>query len=148
MKSMLGLLLAFAVFAKAASVGAMDTRLTAVSATPVVVCPGSARVMTRTEMLFGRSRPLGGFITDAEWTSFLDAEVTPYFPAGLTVLRGLGQWRDKEGRLAKEESSVLVIWHELTERANTDIETIRSTYRKRFDQESVMRVDGASCVSF
>jgi hypothetical protein len=75
-------------------------------------------------------------------------EVTPRFPAGLTVLQGPGQWRGSDGRLAKERSNMLVIWHEPTSRTDADIEAIRSAYKQRFDQESVMRVDSASCVSF
>lgn len=148
MKTILGLLLTSAVFAAAANVGAQDTRLAAASVAPGASCPSSARAMTRIEMLFGRSRSQGSSITDVEWASFLDAEVTPRFPAGFTVLRGLGQWRSGNGHLAKEESSILVIWHEPTSRTNADIETIRSAYKSRFEQESVMRVDGTSCVSF
>ena len=148
MKTILGLLLACSVVAAAANVGAQVRRLAAVSVAPGLSCPGPARAMTRIEMLFGRSRSQGGSITDIEWASFLDAEVTPRFPAGFTVLRGLGQWRGSDGHLAKEESSILVFWHEPTSRTDTDVETIRSAYKSRFEQESVMRVDGASCVSF
>jgi hypothetical protein len=104
--------------------------------------------MTRLEMLFGTSRSGGAPVTDEEWTKFLDTEVTPRFPAGLTVLRGPGQWRGSDGRLAKEQSNILVIWHEATRRTDAEIEAIRAAYKQRFDQESVMRVDSASCVSF
>jgi hypothetical protein len=104
--------------------------------------------MARLDMLFGTSRPEGPPITEEEWASFLDAEVTPRFPAGLTTPRGLGQWRSSDGRLAKEQTHVLVIWHEPSPRANADFEAIRSAYRSRFQQESVMRVDSVSCVLF
>jgi hypothetical protein len=49
------------------------------------------------EMLFGTSRPQGLPVTDEEWASFLDSEVTPRFPHGLTVLRGPCQWRGSDG---------------------------------------------------
>jgi hypothetical protein len=68
--------------------------------------------------------------------------VTPRFPAGFTVLNGPGQWRGSDGRLAKEQSNILVIWHKPNNRAEADIEAIRSAYKARFAQESVMRVDG------
>jgi hypothetical protein len=42
----------------------------------------------------------------------------------------------------------VVIWHEPSGTTDTDIEAIRSAYKQKFDQESVMRVDSASCVSF
>lgn len=99
-------------------------------------------------MLFGTSRSKGPPITEEEWASFLDAEVTPRFPTGLTTLRGPGQWRGSYGRLAKEQTHILVIWHEPSPRADADIEAIRSAYKSRFRQESVMRVDSVSCVLF
>ena len=115
---------------------------------PGLSCRGSARPMARLEMLLGTSRRDGQTISEEAWGSFLDSEVTPRFPAGLTVLRGPGQWRGNDGQLAKEHSNVLIIWHEPTSRTDDDIEAIRSAYKARFDQESVMRVDSVSCVSF
>jgi Protein of unknown function (DUF3574) len=111
-------------------------------------CAGASRPMARLELLFGTSHVRGTPITDEEWAAFLDAEVTPRFPDGLTVLQGRGQWRGGDGRLTRERSNVLVIWYEPGDRTSADIEAIRSAYKKRFEQESVMRVDSASCVSF
>src|SRR5262245_50516098 len=130
-----------------AAVGAAQTRGLSVT-TPVTICRSSAHAMARLEMLFGTSRPQSGAVTEAEWSSFLDTEVTPRFPAGLTVLNGPGQWRGSDGRLAKEQSRILIIWHEPNNRTEADIEAIRSAYKARFAQESVMRVDSTSCVSF
>jgi hypothetical protein len=128
--------------------GAEYTRRAAGSGAPGVSCRGAARAMARLEMLFGTSRPQGAPVTDEEWASFLDSEVTPRFPAGLTVLRGPGQWLGSDGHLAREQSNILIIWHEPTIRTEGDIEAIRSAYIKRFDQESVLRVESVSCVSF
>jgi hypothetical protein len=111
-------------------------------------CGESARPMARLELLFGASRTGGMPVSDEEWAAFLDAEVTPRFPDGLTVVQGRGQWRGSDGRLIRERSNVLIIWHEPGSQTNSDIEAIRSAYKKRFEQESVMRVDSASCVSF
>ena len=68
-------------------------------------CPPSAEVMGRLEMLFGTARRHGPAISDEEWASFLDAEVTPRFPGGFTVLCGPGQWRGSDGAVAKEQSN-------------------------------------------
>jgi len=124
------------------------SRSAAVAPAPALSCRAPARAMTRLEMLFGTARPNGPPISDEEWAAFVDAEVTPRFPDGLTVLRGPGQWRDRDGVVSREQSHILVIWHEPTSRHETDIETIRLAYTSRFDQESVMRVEGWSCVSF
>jgi hypothetical protein len=130
------------------TIGAGYTHISSVSASPDIVCRGSARAMGRLEMLFGTSRAQGGAVTEEEWSAFLDTEVTPRFPAGLTVLNGPGQWRGSDGKLTKEQSKILVIWHEPSTRTEADIEAIRAAYMARFDQESVMRVDSLSCVSF
>ena len=137
----------FGVLSMGAAVGAGYTRA-AVMPAPGFACHGSARPMVRLEMLFGTSRPGQPAVSEAEWTTFLDTEVTARFPAGLTVLRGPGQWRGSDGSLARELSNILVIWHEPGSRTEADIEAIRTAYKRRFDQESVMRVESVSCVSF
>jgi hypothetical protein len=139
---------ALAVLSFGIALGAASTWLATVSAGPGLSCQASARPMARLEMLFGMSRSHGAPVTDEEWTRFLDTEVTPRFPAGFTVLRGPGQWRGNDGSLAKEQSNILVIWHAPTAQADAEIEAIRAAYKQRFDQESVMRVDSTSCVSF
>ena len=109
-------------------------------------CPTSATSMTRLELLFGRGKPDGTSVTDAEWKAFIDAQVTPLFPDGLTVIDGYGQWRDG-GVVKSEKSIILVIWHPPGFGDEAKIEAIRSAYRSAFDQQSVMRVDGEDCVS-
>jgi hypothetical protein len=141
------LLLLLAASCVGIAIGVQSTRPAATPAAPVLSCREPARAMVRLEMLFGTSRADAPPVTDEDWTSFLNAEVTPRFPAGLTTLRGSGQWRGSDGRLAKEQTHVLVIWHESSRRADADIEAIRSAYKIRFQQESVMRVDSVSCVS-
>lgn len=104
--------------------------------------------MSRLELLFGMGRKDGGEVGEDEWRSFLDAEVTPRFPDGLTVLTGYGQWRNQAGAVAKETSRVLLIWLKPSSESNIKIETIRTAWKRKFQQESVMRVDDTSCVSF
>ena len=113
-----------------------------------VSCSGGARAYARLELLFGLGRKDGTEIGETDWRAFLDKEVTPRFPDGLTVLTGYGQWRNSAGAIAKEKSVVLVIWHQQEPGSDAKIEAIRSAYKSRFAQESVMRVDGLSCVSF
>jgi hypothetical protein len=111
-------------------------------------CHAPARPMTRLELVFGTSRPDGRAVSEAEWAEFLESDVTPRFPAGLTVLSGLGQWQGSDGGLTREQSKVLIVWHEPDGRSEAAIEAIRDGYRRRFDQESVLRAEGLSCVSF
>ena len=112
-------------------------------------CAEGAFPMARLELYFGTQRPGGAPVTEAEWAAFLDEEVTPRFPDGLTVLEGNGQWRNSKGVITKETSTVMVILYEPAAEKETAIEDIRAAYKDRFDQESVMRVDGPTqCVSF
>jgi hypothetical protein len=141
-------LFAFGVLSVGIATAADYSRSAAVAPAPALSCRGPARAMTRLEMLFGTARPNGPPISDGEWAAFVDAEVTPRFPDGLTVLRGPGQWRDRDGLVFREQSHILIVWHEPTSSRETDVEAIRAAYKTRFNQESVMRVEGQSCVSF
>jgi hypothetical protein len=142
------LALALAAVGSGIAIGAQYTRTADASDAHRLSCHDKARAMTRLELLFGTSRSQGAPITDEDWASFLETEVTPRFPTGLTVLRGAGQWSARDGLLAKEQTNIVVIWHEPSRRADADIEAIRSAYKARFAQESVFRVDSVSCVSF
>jgi hypothetical protein len=113
----------------------------------IAQCTLPARALVRNELIFGTARPHGGPLGEEEWQSFLDSVVTPRFPEGLTVLSAYGQWRGETG-LAKELSRILVIWHDRSPSRDADIEAIRAAYKERFDQESVLRIDSVSCVSF
>ena len=56
-------------------------------------CRATAKLMARLELFFGTGRATGEPVSEKEWTSFLDSEVTPRFPDGLTVFAGRGPGR-------------------------------------------------------
>ena len=117
---------------------------TAASDTAGAAAPTPGDPYKRTELYFGGSRPDGSAITPAEFESFLDKEVTPAFPDGLTWLEAHGQWMG-----GKEDSYVLIILYPVTDRhANGELEEIRTDYKAQFDQESVLRADSVQRVSF
>src|SRR5688500_3821767 len=112
------------------------------SATSAAATPGEA--YKRTELYFGGSRPDGTPITPAEFELFLDKEVTPAFPEGLTCLEAHGQWMG-----GKEDSYVMIILYPFSDRtANRELEEIRTDYKEEFDQQSVLRADSVERVSF
>lgn len=130
-------------------------------ATPVVgspmggcedLAPGvGSEAWVRTELYFGTTKPDGSALTDEEWQDFLDEEITPRFPAGLTVLTGYGQFLNSSGVIAQEGSIVLILFYpaDTVEESSPSIEEIRDAYEVAFEQESVLRVDSAPvCVSF
>jgi hypothetical protein len=106
-----------------------------------------AKAFARTELFFGLSRP-GGVVSETEFQVFIDTQVTPRFPQGLTLLSGAGQFRDASGKTVIEGSKLLVLLYPRRDRdANAKIESIRREYRYRFEQQSVLRSDETSCVS-
>ncbi len=111
-------------------------------------CSRPARLMGRVELFFGATLADGQTLADQDWQKFVDDEVTPRFPEGLTELAGRGQWRRPDGVITHEPSRLLLIWYSPATNKDADIEAIRAAYKTRFKQLSVMRVDGVNCVSF
>ncbi|WP_350238736.1 DUF3574 domain-containing protein [Pectobacterium colocasium] len=119
---------------------------TVVAATPVVEACKIGDKQVQTTLYFGLNRPAGPVISDAEWKAFLDSEVTPRFKEGLTVFDAKGQWLGNDGVVARENSKALMLIHGSDK--ERDIEALRTTYKARFAQESVMRIDAPVCVAF
>jgi hypothetical protein len=119
------------------------------AATPAPVREVKFEKYYRTELYMGMSIPGGAMVSDSDWEKFLSDFVTPLFPDGFSVLAGRGQYREATGTIAKEPSHVLVFLYQRAKRkdAGAKIESIRNEYRKRFSQESVLRVDITKSVS-
>jgi len=115
----------------------------------VLSCPTTGETrMVRTELYFGLSRAGGVEITAEEFAAFVGEMVTPRFPDGFTIVDAVGQWRDANGKISHENSKLLIVLHEPTERDARAIEEIRDQYKSKFGQESVMRVTSTAGVSF
>ena len=115
---------------------------------PAAACPFGDR-FARTELFFGLSRANGPEITDQQFDNFVDRVITERFPDGLTVLDGEGQFRDASGATIEEPSRLVILLYSPDDPTSSErIEQVRNRYKKRFDQQSVLRVDEASCVSF
>lgn len=119
------------------------TSATSQSPKPARVETKTAAKFYRTEIYFGRAKPNGTNVADAEWKDFLDDVVTPRFPDGFTILHATGQYQEKSGRIIAEPSLVLIVFYSAAAKreSRAKIEEIRTAYLKRFDQESVLRVD-------
>jgi uncharacterized protein DUF3574 len=109
----------------------------------------SGEPFARTELFFGSSRPDGSTVTDEEFEGFLKREITPRFPNGLTLLVGTGQFKNSKGEMIQERSRLLILFYPFGESGSSErIEQIRDAYKSAFRQESVLRADSLSCVSF
>jgi hypothetical protein len=105
-------------------------------------------IFARTELLFGLSRANAPDITEAEFQQFIDRQVTPRFPQGLTLLTGNGQFQDATGHVIQEGSKLLMLLYPFSKSSSALVDEIRAEYKNAFQQESVLRTDEHSCVSF
>ena len=114
--------------------------------TVVMDCGASSATQIRTMLYFGLTRPKGA-VTELEWQIFLRDEVTRRFPAGLTVWEAEGQWRTAAGNIDHEQSKVLLLVHPDSAAARQSVQEVIETYRKTFEQESVLWESARVCVA-
>jgi hypothetical protein len=106
-------------------------------------------VWARTELYFGTNRPKDPPVTDDEFGRFVDAHITKRFPGGMTLRSTHGQYLNSEGELVREKSFLVILFYPRgVHGASQRIQEIRDRYRHAFQQESVLRVDSLSLVSF
>lgn len=113
--------------------------------------PASAAHWVRSELYFGvgTQGDADSAISETQWRAFLDKEVTPRFPDGLTVFNAYGQWlfRGAQGP-ERLDSKVLVILHEDTPQRTADIEAIRLAWKQATHHQSVLWSKQPAQVSF
>lgn len=111
-------------------------------------CPSGTGPVETAELYFGRNiGPVLG-VTDADWRAFVDDEVTPRFPGGLSVTDVSGQWKGDDGQVVREPSKALMLVLTGAPDETAKIEAIRAAYKQRFRQEAVMLVRRRACVGF
>lgn len=110
-----------------------------------LVCTAPLKPALEVSLYFGRDKPAGGQVSDAEWASFVTEIVTPQFPAGHSVVDAGGQYRDASGRIVRESSKLVVIVVFDAPAHHKKVASIVDTYVKRFGQESVLRVERPAC---
>jgi Protein of unknown function (DUF3574) len=95
----------------------------------------------RTELYFGSAKPDGSTVTEEDFGGFLDEEITPRFPDGLTLLVGSGQFKNGGGIVRERSFLLILLQPRPTPASSANIEAIRRAYKTRFAQDSVLRVD-------
>src|SRR5271157_3766012 len=91
--------------------------------------PGATRGWVDTKLYFGLgpADDAQKGISEMEWRSFLDSEVTPRFPSGLSVLDVYGQWQGKNQQAPERlRSKMLIIDYPDSKENREKIEAIRA----------------------
>jgi hypothetical protein len=113
--------------------------------------PAQTQGWVDTKLYFGlglADQPERG-ISEAQWRAFLDKEVTPRFPDGLTVIDVYGQWQGKQETTPERlHSKLLVIYYPDTPDNRGKVEAIRAAWKQRTGDQSVLRVTQPADVSF
>lgn len=113
--------------------------------TALSACAAPLQPALEVNLYFGRGKPGGGEVSDAEWASFLTETVTPQFPAGLTVIDARGQHRDPAGRIGAERTKMVVIVVFDAPAHQAKVASVVEAYTKRFKQHGVFRVEQQVC---
>jgi len=109
------------------------------------VCTAPLKPAVAIDLYFGRDKPAGGEVTDAEWGAFLNEVVTSRFPDGLSVFDSAGQYREPTGRIVRERSKRLVVIVFDAPAHKAKVVEIVEAYKQRFGQYSVFRVEQPVC---
>jgi uncharacterized protein DUF3574 len=117
--------------------------------TPVAArCGVGDTALVRDLVYFGRNRPDGATVSDAEWLGFLDSVVTPSFPSGFTVVEGVGQWKGQSGTVERERSAIVTFLHTGSAADRDRVARVAGEYKRRFHQEAVLRERTPACARF
>jgi hypothetical protein len=111
-------------------------------------CEPGDSALVRDVIYFGRNRPEGGAVSDAEWRGYLDSVVTPRFPDGLTVVEAHGQWRGRGGAVEREQAEMLTLFHPDDAVSRRAVDELAAEYKRRFGQEAVLRERVTACARF
>ena len=88
-------------------------------------------------------------VSDAQWMQFLDREVTPRFPDGLSVQNVYGQWKGAHDRTPERgRSKLLIIDYPETAENEARIDSIRAAWKQMTGEQSVLKVTIPADVSF
>ena len=115
----------------------------------LVDCRGGQRPTQVAELMFGRNIGNRIGVSEARWSQFVDREITPRFPNGLTVFNAAGQWRDRaSNRIVREPSKIVQIVLPGDVEDVARLNEIAEAYKTRFKQQSVGVIVRPACVSF
>ena len=137
------------IFAQAVAVVVLAISLSSTAHAQLIECRGAQKPQQVAELTFGR-RIVGHIaVSETQWMQFIDNEITPRFPDGLTVFDASGQWRDPTSKkIVRESSKIVLIVLPGNAEDLTRLNELAETYKSRFKQQSVGMILRPACVSF
>jgi len=125
--------------------------ITAPTLTGDAAHPGQTAGWVDTKLYFGlgpADNPDKG-VSETKWREFLDREVTPRFPDGLSVVDVYGQWQGATQTSPERlRSKMLIVDYPDTQQNRDKVDAIRAAWKKMTGDQSVLRVTQPVDVSF
>ena len=124
------------------------TQAPKLAVSPPQPCPNGGYRETA-ELVFSRVSDDGhGGVSEAQFAKFVDGEVTPRFPQGMTVIDAQGRWAPPPGSMIRTPAKMVVIVLPGNADDSKKLEAVRVAYKTRFHQPSVLLVTHGDCISF
>jgi hypothetical protein len=121
----------------------------ALSACAAPACPPGLSRGAALDLYFGRGIDGARAVSDAQWRSFVEEVLIREFPDGSTSLDGEGTWFSRrQGRTIVERSKIVTLIVPDARAADGRVERLIAEYKRRFDQDSVLRVERPVCFAF
>jgi hypothetical protein len=112
-------------------------------------CHGNQQPRKVAELLFGRDIGHRIGVDENDWARFVEHELIPRFPDGLTISDTIGQWRSRTGGVIVREPGKRV---EIVLPGNADdearLDAAVTAYKHTFRQRSVIVIEHSACVAF
>ena len=112
-------------------------------------CHGNQQPRKVAELLFGRDIGHRIGVDENDWARFVEHELVPRFPDGLTISDTIGQWRSRTGGVIVREPGKRV---EIVLPGNADdearLDAAVTAYKHTFQQRSVIIIEHSACVAF
>jgi hypothetical protein len=112
-------------------------------------CTYSKQDWLESKLFMGLSRSGGMAVSRREWDRFVADNLVVRFPHGFTIIETTGYWQDKYTKATVyENGKQVVILHEATPANEAAINQIAESYRRQFDQQSVLISSSKTHVRF
>ena len=98
-------------------------------------------------LFFGRNVGQAPAVSETEWERFVDRELVPRFPDGLSVIDTAGVWRGRDGAAVHELGKAVVIVLSGDQQDAGRIGEVTSAYKAKFSQESILTARSRACVA-
>ena len=112
---------------------------------PAPACPAGQEHVRTARLFLGRAGA-GALVEATDLQRFIDQEVTPRFPDGVTVLDGGAQWTGTENLLAQQARKVVLIVLPGRGDVRGRVAAVRAAYRSRFKADPAVVLTPPACV--